>query len=254
MSDSKALAIIPRTVDEVRSLSSMFAKSNLMPDHLRGKESDVFVSIMAGSELGLPPMASLRGVHVISGKTVLSADTMVGVVLGSGLATHFSCLESTALVATYETQRKGSPAPQRLSFTIEQAKRAGLNGANWTKFPEAMLRARAKAALARDAYPDVLAGCYDTDEAADFAAPSQFSSRSSAVIDAEIVDAGPDPLDKIADDLIAEAHAATTHEAIEALAPRFAALPKKTPQRARAAEAYRVAKDEIARQGVQEQA
>src|SRR5678815_3623595 len=128
---SKALSIIPRTVDDVRNLARMFSASSLLPPDLRGKEADVFVSIIAGQELGLPPMAAIRGVHVIKGRPILSADTMVGVVLGRGVAEYFSCVEENGTSVTYETKRAGSPKPQRCTWTMEDAKRAGLNGDNW---------------------------------------------------------------------------------------------------------------------------
>jgi hypothetical protein len=44
--------------------------------------------------------------------------------------------------AIYETKRVGS-TPVKISFTIEQAKQAGLTGKdNWRNYPAAMLRAR----------------------------------------------------------------------------------------------------------------
>lgn len=255
MSNDKSLAIIPRTLDEVRSLSAQFAKSNLLPDALRGKEADVFVSIMAGQELGLPPMAALRGVHVVKGKPILSADTMVGVVLGSGMAEYFSCTAETSTSVTYETRRRGAPAPQSCSWSMEDAKRAGLEGDNWKKYPRAMLKARCKAMLARDVYPDVLAGCYDEDEAREFSrtTPPDGSRRpfdeSPTVIDAEVIErapAGPSPLDQAADVLIADIDTAPSVADVDSLAPRFTALPKGTPQRARAAAAFKAKRGELA--------
>lgn len=241
-----AIAITPRTLGEIESLADKFAKSTLIPDALRNKPADVLVSIMAGAELGLPPMAAIRGVFVVQGKPVLSADTMVGVVLGSGHAIYFSCIESTSLLATYETQRKGSPAPQRMTFTIEQAKKAKLikDDGNWAKYPDAMLRARAKAALARDVYPDVLAGCFDFDEAAEFASPQSRPlppARESVpnAIDVEIVEKAP------AEDLAALASAAGSMADLQALAPRISALAKGTPERAAAASAYNARKAEL---------
>lgn len=163
--DSKALAIIPRTVDEVSNLSDRFSKSSLVPEALRNKSADVFVTILAGQELGLSPMASLRGVHVVKGRPILAADTMVALVLGSGLCDYFRPTTKTPTSVTYETQRKGD-APVSLTWTMEDAVRAGLSSNdNYRKYPRAMLSARCKAELARDIYPDVLAGCYEESEA-----------------------------------------------------------------------------------------
>jgi hypothetical protein len=165
MSNENALAIIPRTLVEVSNLAEILAKSTLLPKWLHGKVPDVVVQILAGQELGLSPMAAIRGIHLIEGKSVLAADTMVALVLRSGLAEYFSCVEGSDQLVTYETKRKGSPVAQRGTWTVEDTKRAGLQMKdNWRQFPRAMMKARAKAALARDVYPDVLAGCYDPDE------------------------------------------------------------------------------------------
>jgi hypothetical protein len=165
VSDSKALAIIPRSLPEVQSLAEVLAKSDLLPAALKGKVPDVIVQILAGQELGLAPMASIRGVHVVDGKPILSADTMVALVRGSGLCEYFICVEDTSTLQTYETKRNGDPQPQRMTFTMDDAKRAAVHMKdNWRLYPRSMLKARAKAMLARDVYPDVLAGVYDPDE------------------------------------------------------------------------------------------
>lgn len=165
--DSKSLAIVPTDIEGFGSLAARFAKSALIPDALKGKEADVFVTLLAGHELGLPPMAALRGIHVIKGKPILTADTMVALVLGSGAAEYFAPVpaECDDFRATYETKRRDAPYPIRQTWTLDDAKRAQLmSNDNWSKNPRAMLRARAKSILARDVYPDVLAGCYEEGE------------------------------------------------------------------------------------------
>ena len=130
--------------------------------------------MLLGRELGMPAMAALRSVHVIEGKHSLSADLMVALVLKSGLAEYFQLLESTDLECTFTTKRKGNLHQQVLSYTLEQAKQAGLlqptrsgKPNNWTKIPRQMLRARAKSELARLEYPDLLAGLYTPEELRD---------------------------------------------------------------------------------------
>lgn len=223
---NNAIAIIPRNLEEVRTLSATIAKSSLLPDALRGKEADVLVSIMAGQELGLSPMAALRGVHVVKGKPVLAADTMVGVVLGSGLADYFTCIAETATSVTYETKRRGAPQPQQCTWTMEDAKRAGLDGDNWRKYPRAMLKARCKAMLARDCYPDVLAGCYEEGEGADLARERGPRAAVHAdVPDAELVSETPtQTAHEDGDALLDSIAAADTLADLESLVPRLQAL------------------------------
>lgn len=154
----------PRTMAEAWKLAETFHASGLLP---RGVSSPAaaFTIIATGAELGLSPMASLRSIHVIEGKPVLSAALIAGIVQRRpDLCEGFALVESTETIATYETTRRGQ-APVRMSFTLEQAQRAGLTGKdNWRKYPHAMLRARASAELARAVYPDVVGGLYDPDE------------------------------------------------------------------------------------------
>jgi len=187
MSNAHALTLIPSTYSEMQSISESFAKSSLLPEALRGKAADVFVQIAAGAELGLPPMASIRGVHIVQGKPVLAADTMVAIVLGSGLAEYFMCVAESDASVTYETKRRGAPVAQRTTWTWEDTKRAGLNTKeNHRLHGRQMMKARAKAILARDAYPDVLAGCYDPDEV-DHSSSQSYTPPTDA-IDVETVD------------------------------------------------------------------
>ena len=234
-----ALAIIPRTLPEVTSLAEVLAASALMPEALRGKVPDVVVSILAGQELGLAPMAALRGVHVINGKPLIAADTMVGLILSSGLCEYFVDVERTATSVTCETKRKGSPVAQKCTWTMDDAKRAGLHTKDtWRLYPRAMLAARCRAELARSAYPDVLAGVYDPDELGVEVRPS---APREDVVDAEYTETVTSPTDAIRVALVADINACQTRAEVEALLPRFAALPKGDPNRGIAHAAYKAA-------------
>jgi len=104
------------------------AASSLAPDALRGKPHDALIVLMAGRELGLAPMQSMRMLGVIKGKVTLAADATVALVRRSGECLQWRLVESTASKATYLTQRKGDTEPTTLTWTIEQAQRAGLTG------------------------------------------------------------------------------------------------------------------------------
>ncbi len=234
MSEETALAvrqaatvIVPRTLAEVIDLAERLSKSTLLPDALKGKVPDVLMQIMAGQELGLYSMASLRSFNIISGKPVMTADAMVAVVLGSGKAEYFRRLgEGTATSVTYVTKRRGEPE-QKCTWTLEMAKQAALyQKDNWRTFPRAMLASRAKSELARDVYPDVLAGCFTVDEIADRAPEAgavQVSSRDD-VIDAEFTESQPTPPPFNAADYpeIADLDAAITIERCREIAGVFA--------------------------------
>src|SRR5690606_7736603 len=162
--------------ERAEQIAVRLSKSTLLPSALRGKPADLAVIMITGHELGLSPMQALRGLHVVEGRPVLSADLIVGLVKKHPACKYFRLVESTDERATYETLREGEPEPTRITWTIQQAAKAGLTGRqNWKAHPAAMLRARASAALARAVYPDVAMGIYDPDEALDFIDASRIS-------------------------------------------------------------------------------
>jgi hypothetical protein len=156
--------ITPTSFAEVRELATLAVKSGLLSEAISTPEA-AFVIIATGLELGLSPMQSLRGIHVIEGKPVLSADLLVALAKRSPDCVYFRLVESTYERATYETMRRGDPKPTTLTWTLEDARRADLvHKRTWKAHPAAMLRARCAAALARAVFPDLLLGVYEESE------------------------------------------------------------------------------------------
>lgn len=218
--------IVPRSLDEMISLAERLASSSLLPAALRGKVPEVLMQIMAGQELGLYSMASLRSFHIIEGKPTMAADAMVAIVLGSGKAEYFRRVgEGTADAVTYETKRRDQP-PQRCTWTWEMAKAAALTQKdNWRLYRRAMLASRAKSELARDVYPDVLAGCYTPDEVGDRApnAPRE-DVQDAEFVESPVADVTPEPPVVDSDyPEIAQIKAAGSIEQLKEIAGRFAA-------------------------------
>ena len=228
MSESKSLAIIPRSTNEVYELAERLSKATTISQELRGNSANVLAAIMAGAELGFAPMAALRSVHIIKGVPKLSADAMAAVVLASGKAQYFEPKgDATTTSATWVTKRVGSEREHSVTWTAEDAKRAGLVTDNHRLYPRQMLSARAKSELARSIYPDLLSGVYSNEEIPDDAIAHRDPKPANDVIDAEIIE----------DDLLELVATAATPEALEALKPRCAAL-KQGPTRTLAREAY----------------
>jgi hypothetical protein len=91
------LAVVPQTVEEIQRVSNMVIAAGIAPQSLvkyvKDDASDddrkaaaqrniasVSTAIMAGAEVGLPPMAALRMFTVINGRPALYADGNVAVV------------------------------------------------------------------------------------------------------------------------------------------------------------------------------
>jgi hypothetical protein len=173
--DNTAIAIRPQAepfepqdLAQASALAKEIAQAAIIPAHLRNRPADVYATLLLGRDLGLTAMQAIMGIYCVEGRPSLSAQTAVALVKRSPLCRYFRQIESSPTRATYETLRHGDPEPIRMSYTIEDAQRAGLAGRNtWKAHPAAMLRARAAIGLARDVYPDVIANVYDVDEIED---------------------------------------------------------------------------------------
>jgi hypothetical protein len=158
----------PRSLEEAFKLARHIFAARLNFGSYGAAEA-VFSTILAGRELGMSAMASLRGFHIIQGRPTLSAATIQALILRSGKAKFFRCIERTNERATFETQRGDDPIVT-LTYTIEDGQRAwdkdekAWKASGWQKNPADMCVARAGSKLARLVYPDILSGFYASEE------------------------------------------------------------------------------------------
>lgn len=156
------VSLEPRSQAEAWELSQRAVASRLFG---AVTPEQALVIIHTGRDLGLSAMQSLRGIYVVSGRPVLSADLMVAVVRASPACLAWRTLESTAERCTITTTRRGDDAPTVKTWTLADAQRADLPGkGTWRQYPAQMLRHRCAADLAREVYSDLLLGLYDPDE------------------------------------------------------------------------------------------
>jgi hypothetical protein len=159
---TRAHSLEPASIDEASTLAKAAVASRLYA--VQSAEAALMI-LLTGRDLGLTASQSLRAIHVISGKPVVSADALVAAVRRSGLCASWRVVESTPTSATIETKRLGEEHAESETFTWADAERAGLTrGDNYRKWPREMLRHRCAAALARRVYPDAVLGCYDPGE------------------------------------------------------------------------------------------
>jgi len=154
----------PQDLGELWRYSKIVVNSQLCPSHISRPEDAVLI-VQRGAELGLSAGQSLQNMYVVDGKISMKADLAVGLVKASPLCRYFRKVESTRDRAAFETHRQGEPEPQHFEFTWQDAQTAGLaDQYNFQNYPKQMLMARAKIALARLVYPDLLAGIYTPEE------------------------------------------------------------------------------------------
>lgn len=146
------------TITDAHKLASSLTKDarSMLPQSIR-TPGEALAVIMAGQELGLPPMTALREVVLIKGKVTLSAQLMLAMMKRGGVRHTW---EHTDAKGATLTLQRGEDAPFTSSFTIEDAQRAGIASHMYKKWPAAMLRARCISAAARAYCPDLLMGVY----------------------------------------------------------------------------------------------
>lgn len=141
---------------EIRG-ATFLVKSGLCPSAIKTPEAALFV-ILAGRDLGLSPVASLRNISVIQGKIEVAADMQLALFHRAGGRSRWVTL--TDQRADLELAAPWTEQPHVSTFTMEDAKRAGLAGDNWRKYPKAMLRSRAITQGLKDIGYDATAGVY----------------------------------------------------------------------------------------------
>lgn len=157
---------VAMSFDDQMRMAEVMAKSGLLPKALDTKEK-VFIALQWGVELGLTPMAAATNIAVINGKPTLSADIMHAIVRNNPEYAGAEWLKQDEQAAEVLVKRKNANMTEtfRGYYDLEMAKKANLFGKeNWRAYPARMLKHRALSFALRDAFPDVLAGLYSSDE------------------------------------------------------------------------------------------
>ena len=148
---------------EVGQLAHAIANTEFVPKALRGDEAAIAAAILYGDEVGLSPMQSLAKIAVIDGRPALAAEAQRALILAAGHQLWFE--DMTVTKVTVAGRRAGAEQIVRVTWTMDDAKRAGIAGKqNWRSYPRAMLIARASAELARSLFADAIGGLAATEE------------------------------------------------------------------------------------------
>ena len=137
-----------------------------------GNAEAIFAVVIRGREMGLGALTALDAFHIIDGKPSPSAHLLIAQAKRHPDCDYFVMVDSSSTSATYETKNRRNPRPERITFTLDQAKQAGLcpdelrtkrldgkdGRSQWEKRPDEMLRKTCAVQLARSAYPDVMLG------------------------------------------------------------------------------------------------
>lgn len=161
------------TMAEAMSFANMVAKSAFAPKDFQGKPESCLLAIQHGGEIGLTPMQSLQSIAVINGRPCVWGDAALALVQSSPACEYIKEYiegDGDQAVAVCEVKRRGYPAATVSTFSMFDAKRAGLAGKSgpWTQYPARMLALRARGFALRNAFADALRGLVTAEEAQDY--------------------------------------------------------------------------------------
>lgn len=171
--------------DAAHALAQKLTDTAFCPPQFRRRPDDAMAAMLAGSEVGLSPLAALNAFDVIEGRAAPRAITLRALTIAAG---HEVVLEeSTSTRCKMRGRRKGAADWQTVVWTISRAEQLRLtNKDNWRKQPDAMLIARATSELCRLIAADAILGIgggYSSEEYGDGPIGGQ-TPAPSPVIDA----------------------------------------------------------------------
>jgi 5'-3' exonuclease len=159
----------PLDLDSAYTLCKWFAEGGLYIKKFKTPAA-IFTIIAKARELGLPVTVALDGFHVVEGKPSASADMIRALVERDPNFEYLMPVEMTATRATWRGKHRGHPTYVEYSYTIEEARAAGLAAAgfggkgNWEKRPQDLLVKTAASKLARLLWPASALGLYCPEE------------------------------------------------------------------------------------------
>jgi hypothetical protein len=172
-SRTQELAEWAQAAQAAYEVSQSLVQTSFVPEAFRNKPYEATAAILAGSEVGLSPMAALRAFDVIQGTAAARAMTLRAIVQSKGHEVWIE--ETTDTRAVVAGKRAGSTREQRSVWTIERARSLKLTGKpNWQNQPQNMLIARATSEVCRLIAADAILGLpYSVEEISDGAMPAE---------------------------------------------------------------------------------
>lgn len=153
-----------QTLRVLMAAADRYVKSGLLPAEVNTPQK-ALVIMTAGRELGVPATYALRNIHVVKGKPVCSAELMLALVRRAYGPGAMRVGKTSNAACTVQYREQGWDGISEYTFTIEDARQAGVaGGSSWKNYPAAMLRARCISAVVRFAFPECIAGLYTPEE------------------------------------------------------------------------------------------
>jgi hypothetical protein len=200
------------------SLAEGICNTAVAPQAYRGKPAEAAAAILAGAEVGLSPIASLRAFDNIQGTPAPKAITLRAI--AQGLGHEVKVQESSPEKAVVVGRRKDDTEWQTSTWTIERAQQMGLTSkSQWKQQPAAMLVARATAEVCRWIASDAIMGMpYTAEELRDQGHTVEARPAPRLVSAADFIEQPTDEQPDVAftaDEILADIAAANTQSRLD---------------------------------------
>lgn len=165
------------SIQDVMLLADVFIKSGLFRDTT--DTAQAVIKILAGQELGLPPVYSMMNFYILRGKIGTQASVIASLIKRSKQYDY--------RIKMWDTEKcsidffEYGKLVLTSTFTIEDAKRADLvkPDSGWVKYPRDLLFARALTQGGRKVAPELLMNLYTREELESIAAPDESPASKS---------------------------------------------------------------------------
>lgn len=159
----------PMDLTSAYQMSTWLFKGQLYSQYK--SEAQIFTVMVRAKEMGLGITTALANHHIVEGKPVASADLIRALCERDANFEYLMPTKMSATSVTWVGKHKRQPQPVEYTYTIEDAKLAGLvragnygKGGNWNTRPQDMLMKTAGSKLARILWPGATMGCYCPEE------------------------------------------------------------------------------------------
>jgi len=127
-------------------------------------EAGIFANVQKARSLNVNPLEALNGgLYYVQGKVGMSSEMMASLIRQAGHSI-IKDPKSDEKICILHGKRKDNGDTWTITFSMEDAKRAGLAKNMYEKYPSIMLYNRAMSMLARQLFPDVIKGAGYTHE------------------------------------------------------------------------------------------
>jgi len=169
-------------LNDMMKMAEAVARSGLFG--MKNPDQALALMLVAQSE-NMHPATVTQDYDIIQGKACRKTHSVMARFQQMGGRVEWHELTDQVADATFSHPAGGS---LRISWTIEQAKKANLTGKdNWKNYPRAMLRARVIAEGVRAVYPAAIGGMMVAEEAQDAPPPAEKNMGAAEVVSDKVV-------------------------------------------------------------------